>query len=456
MNSLNRHFLIHLPLILISAYGLVELDLVTRWLDLSKVEAIALCTLGVAAFLWITEWIPLHMTSFVILFLQLMWLVPAMDPTMPAALQGKFLTPFFNDIILLFMGGFVLATALNKYGLDRRIANWILQRTGSSPGMVMAGMMTATAFLSMWMSNTACTAMMFAIVLPILGRIPAGNPFAKGLALAIPFAANLGGMGTPIGTPPNAIAIGFLASKGVPVTFMGWMLATVPFVLVFLVLMWVILMKMFPPGDFKLELPPEDFGKPTLAQHVVMATFVITVLAWFTADFHGISMGTVSLFPLVTLFGLGLLKNQDFMELPWDVLFMVGGGMCLGVGITQSGVAAKFVHLVPVESNFLLVLVAFGLLAAFMTTLMSNTATANLLIPLALSLNHQIGLLVLTVALTCSMSMALPISSPPNAIAFSSGLLEAKDMFRAGIIITLFALVVFFTLGAAYWPMILF
>jgi len=454
MNAAYRPVWVYLPIFSIVMWTAVETGAVQHLLGLEHGQAIALVVLLLAALLWVTEWVPLYQTSFVILLTQLVWLVPVLEPTGGKAARAKYLAPFFSEIILLFLGGFVLAAALHKFGLDKKLAGALLRRTGNSPSRVMLGFMIASAFLSMWMSNTATTAMMFAILLPIASKIPPGNPFAKGLAISIPFACNLGGLGTPIGTPPNAIAMSYLSSHGMHITFAQWMAATLPFMLVFLVFIWIILLRIYPPGGLSLELPVSEQKKMTPYQWIVSLLFGFTVLMWFFSSYTGISVGTASLIPVVVLFGSGILQVTDFKQLPWDVLFMVGGGICLGVGLKQSGLTSHIVSLIPTDSQFWVILLLFGVLAAVMTTFMSNTATANLLIPLAVSVDQQAGLLVLIIALNCSTAMSLPVSTPPNAIAFSSGLLESRDMIRPGLAITLLSLAATLTIGTVYWPLL--
>ncbi|MDH5561264.1 MAG: SLC13 family permease, partial [Deltaproteobacteria bacterium] len=419
-----------------------------------RAESISLSILLIAAFLWITEWVPLFITSLIILGLQLVWLYPELQAISASIPKQAFLSPFFSDIILLFLGGFVLASSLHKYGIDNLVARMILKRTGKNPAVVLMGIMGISAFLSMWMSNTATTAMMLAIILPLIQRLPQGNPFGKALLLGVPFACNLGGLGTPIGTPPNAIAINYLAQKGVHISFGNWMLATIPFMLVLLALLWFLLLRLFPAGKIEIELPEDKKEKLKLSHHLVIGIFLLTVIGWLSGDLHGLSIGTVSLFPLVFIFGLGLLKPLDFKMLSWDVLFMVGGGICLGVGLQASGLTSEIVRLLPQHVTFTWILVATIVIASIMTTLMSNTATANLLIPIAVSMDQSVALLVIAIALSCSTAMALPVSTPPNAIAFGSGMLKSKDMANAGLLITLIAIALILSAGVLYWNLI--
>ncbi len=420
---------------------------------LDRAQSVALSVLLVAAVLWVTEWVPLYVTSMIILFLQVTWLLPVINPAAGKAERQAFLAPFFSDIILLFLGGFVLAAMLHKYGLDNRIANWLLKKTGTKPSKILFGIMVVAAVLSMWMSNTATTAMMFAIILPIIGNIPETNRFSKGLALSIPFACNLGGLGTPIGTPPNAIAMSYMTEKGLAVSFGEWMLVSIPLMIVLLVVVWIILLKLYPPGDLEIKFEESQSSKMTARHWMIIGLFCLTILGWLTTKQHGFSIGTVSLIPVIGTFGLGLLEVRDFKQLPWDVLFMVGGGICLGVGLKQSGLTTEIVNAIPLQIGYLYVLIAFLCLTAVMTTFMSNTATANLLIPIAISLDFQASLFVIPIAMVCSTAMAMPISTPPNAIAFGSGLLESRDMIKPGVIITIISIAIILLMGLFFIPL---
>jgi len=431
------------------------LDLFQSWLGINHAQELSLTILLITAVLWISEAIPLFVTSFLILFLQIAWLMPAINAD--SGIEGKtqseiFLSPFFSDIILLFLGGFVLSAALHKYGLDQRIAAWILKRTGNKPSRILIGIIAVSATLSMWMSNTATAAMMLVIVYPIIAKIPEKNRFSKALTLSIPFACNLGGLGTPIGSPPNAIAMKYLAEQGISLSFAEWMLAVLPFLFLFLAFLWFLLLKLFPPENLSLEFDFEEKDPLSRKQYVVVAIFLITCLGWLTTQYHGFSTGTVSLIPIVAFFGFHFLDTEDFRSLSWDILFMLGGGLCLGVGLKASGLTLSLVEMIPEEEGIAFVL--FAVLAALMTTFMSNTATANLLIPIAVSLSGNTAALVATIAIICSTAMALPVSTPPNAIAFGSGILKSKDMILPGLAITAFGIVVVLLLAPGYWRLL--
>lgn len=422
--------------------------------NLTHPEEISLIILIGTAVLWVSEALPLYITSLAVLFFQILWLLPALNEVGIEARKEDFLISFFGDITLLFMGGFVLAALLNKYGLSRMIARLILQRTGSNPSSIMLSIILVSSVLSMWMSNTATAAMMFAILAPVIMGLPETSTFSKGLALAIPFACNLGGIGTPIGTPPNAIAMEYLLQNNIEITFAKWMLIAVPLMLVLLFLLWKLLLKLYPPQISQLDIQLESvhtFGK---RQYFVSVLFFVTILGWLTSGYTGISNGMVGLFVVIVAFGVRLLETRDFKNISWDILFMLGGGLCLGAGLKASGLTYTIAGLIPTEGSFVIILISMLLLAAIMTTFMSNTATANLLIPVAVSLPY--GEIILTVAISfmCSSSMALPISTPPNAIAFGSGFLDSKEMLGSGLWVTFFAMVGIIIVCSFYLPLL--
>jgi sodium-dependent dicarboxylate transporter 2/3/5 len=426
---------------------------VPQRLGLAAPASACLTILVVAAALWVTEAVPLFVTSLVILLLEVVWLPKVVGAAAPPA---RFLAPFFSDVVLLFLGGFVLSAALEAYRLDERLAHRVLQRTGTAPGAVLGGMMGATAFLSMWMSNTAATAMMLALALTMLEQVPEEDPFRRALLLGIPFAANLGGLGTPIGTPPNAIAIRYLASVGSPVSFARWMLVSVPLMVVLLALAWWLLLKFFPPKLAAVPLAEEPPAEAASGRaKTVLAICVLTVLGWLTSDLHGFSAGTVALLPLIVLFGFGFLGIPNLRALPWDVLLVVGGGLSLGVAVEVSGLGNVLVAQLPTEgASALVVWAAFAVVGGAMTAVMSNTATANLLLPLVASLK---GLspapLVFIVAYACSVSMPLPVSTPPNAMVFGSGMIRVNDMVKPGLVISILGLLLVVAFSAGLLPL---
>ena len=421
---------------------------------LNPAQVKAVLILLLAAVLWVSEWLPLFIVSFIILALELLWLSPALAQLGQPIGDALFFAPFFSNIILLFLGGFVLSSLMQKAGLDTRFAHWILQLTQGEPSTTLAGIIAVCAFLSMWMSNTATAAMMLTMVLPLAERLRVGTPFRVGLILSIPLACNLGGIGTPIGTPPNAIAMSYLAAKDIQVSFLEWMMLTLPFLLIALTLLWFALLKVYPPGTARLDIGTVEAEPLRARQWLSIGIFVLTVLGWLVGGQFGIKTGTVALFPIIAAFWLAILDQSDFRALPWDVLFMVAGGIALGVAIDITDIGSVIVGWLPSTGSFTLLVGALVLVAALLGTVMSNTATAGLLIPLVVSLSlptEQLFVLVLAITLNCSMAMILPVSTPPNAIAFGSGVISVKDLARMGTLMAILGLVTAFTLGPLYW-----
>jgi sodium-dependent dicarboxylate transporter 2/3/5 len=428
-------------IILVSLFIVHQLHWFQNFLGLTQAEEISVVILIATAVLWISEALPLYITSLGVLFVQILWLLPELQNSGIEAQKEEFLIAFFGDITLLFMGGFVLAALLNKYGLSKIMAQRIIKKTGDSPSKILLSIIMVSSLLSMWMSNTATAAMMFAIMSPIIISLPDTSKFTKALALAIPFACNLGGIGTPIGTPPNAIAMEYLQQANIHITFAMWMLITVPLMLILLFLLWKLLLKIYPPEDIKIELEIEEFHVLGKRQYLVIAIFLVTIIGWLTTGSTGISTGMVGLFVVITAFGTRLLETQDFKNISWDILFMLGGGLCLGVGLRLSGLTETIAYYIPIENSLWIVLLFLVVIAAVMTTFMSNTATANLLIPVAIALPQGELIFVVAISLMCSSSMVLPISTPPNAIAFGSGFLKSKEMLSSGLWITILALI---------------
>jgi len=403
-------------------------------------------TLGIfttAAILWVLEPFPLYVTSFVIVILEVILLGRPGGPLNLGSTGYKiFLHPFFDSVIVLLLGGFVLATALKRYGLDQRISRAILSRTGTGPRKVLLGMMVTSAFLSMWLSNTATTALMIAVAIPIVSAMEAGDPFRKAIILGIPFASNIGGIGTPIGTPPNAIAVGILAQMGLRLSFIEWMARGVPVVIILLILAWLVLCRMFPPRIEQIEIHFKDQGAMGRKPKFILVVFALVVALWLTSKWHGVPSAIVSLLPVVIFFGLRLLRDDDLQDLGWGVLFIVGGGMSLGIAMRESGLTEWIVGLLPFESMGTLgILMVFAVVAAALTSFISNSATANLLLPIAVAVSAvEPTAAAVVVAIAASAAMVLPVSTPPNAIAYGSGLFKVRHMALAGGAITVISI----------------
>lgn len=416
----------------------VSISIIMYFLPLSGLSeggkrTLAILVLG--AIFWVSEIIPLYATSLLVLFLELLFLPKVTDIPF-----RSFISPFFDPVILLFLGGFILSLSISKFGVDGLFTRLIISRFGQKPQNVLMGIMLVVGFLSMWMSNTAATVLGMSLALLIIKSMESNNPFSKALVLGIPFAASIGGMATPIGTPPNAIALSVLKSKGIEISFLRWMGVALPVtILVFIFTYWILL-KIFKPSTKKIELKIKKDKKLNKEQIIVLVVFLITVLFWLTGEFHKFDASVGALIPAVVLSGLGLFNQEDLGNIGWDVLLLIGGGLSLGVAIDKSGLSQWFISQAgSINLSSEIILVVFSLFTIFVTTFISNTVAAALIIPLGISFVKDPTGIALIIALSASVAMILPISTPPNAIAYSSGMVKVKDMIKAGTIVSIFS-----------------
>ena len=432
---------------------------------LNVVQQRMIAIFAFAALMWMFEIIPAWTTSVVIIVLMLLTIsnkgfglfINNVNDGSVFIDYTAVMAAFANPIIMLFLGGFVLAIAATKVGLDVQLAKILLKPFGTNPKTVMLGILCVVAIFSMFMSNTATAAMMLAFLTPVLKSLPADGKGRIGLALAIPVAANIGGIGTPIGTPPNAIALGYLNDMGMGVTFMDWMLRMVPFVIVMILIAWGLLLFLFPFKAKKIELKIEGGAKPGHHTIVVYVTFALTILLWITEQWTGINSNIVALIPFAVFSATGVIDKKDLSEIEWSVLWMVAGGLALGVGLMKTGLASTLVNAIPFSSmSPFLVMVAAGVIGYLISNFLSHSSAANLLCPIiavigsALSVELEpfggVRALLIGLAISTSVAMLLPISTPPNAIASSTGLVETKDMLKVGVVIGVVGLVLGYAL----------
>jgi sodium-dependent dicarboxylate transporter 2/3/5 len=422
-------------------YGIAELTVVQQ-------RVIALFVF--AALMWIFEIIPNWTTSLLVIVIALLCVSDKglgffCDPQYGDLVPYKQLMSAFADpVVMLFMGGFVLAIAAEKFGLDVTMARALLSLFGTKPRMVLLGFLIVIAIFSMFMSNTATAAMMLAFLVPVLGKLPADDKGKIGLALSIPVAANIGGIGTPIGTPPNATAVKFLSEAGYDVSFGQWAIRMIPYVLIMIVVAWVILQLLFPfkSKEIKLEIP-ENKRKKDWKTVVVWCTFIGTILLWATEQWTKINSNVVALIPLGVLTATGIFTKDDIKEINWTVLWLVAGGFALGTCLQGTGLAKVLIGAIPFDTmSVVLVMVIAGLVCYFLSNFISNSATAALLIPILIVVAEGMNLgasgsraMISYIAVCASIAMLFPISTPPNAIASSTGMVETKDMTKVGIIV---------------------
>lgn len=371
--------------------------------------------------------------------------------------QKSIFATFADPIIILFLGGFFLADAATKYRLDVNLARVLLKPFGTNPKYVLLGLMSVTAVFSMFMSNTATAAMMLALLTPVLALFKPEDRGRAAFALCIPIGANVGGIGTPIGTPPNAIALKFMQDIGLDVSFGKWMAFGIPFVVIMLIVAWFVLLKMFPISQPSLDLSKELHGKflKTPKAIIVYITFIVTILMWvIPKEYHGLDSNSVAIIPIAVFSVTGVITKKDLQAMSWDVLWLVAGGFALGVALSETNLAKDMINAIPFGTwDSTVLLIGASCICLFMATFMSHTATAALLVPIlggvasamlaAGSMNDAgaVALLV-TVAFASSLGMALPISTPPNAMAYATGHIEQKGMAVSGTILCLLGLII--------------
>ena len=417
-----------------------------------------------AALMWLTEAMPSWVTSMVVVTVMLFTVSTSafsfLRPENNAGLIPfkSIMACFSNPTIMLFIGGFVLAIGLTKVKLDVALARVLLKPFGTRSEIVLLGFILVTAIFSAFVSNTATAAMMLAFLTPVLRSLPADGKGRIALALAIPVGANLGGMITPIGTPPNMIALDYLSSQGMGISFDDWTIKMAPFVIILLVLAWLLLRIMFPFKQKTINIEIEGSIRWDFKTWSVVTAFIVTIFMWmFGTDIWGIDTNVVAMLPIAIFCLTGILTRRDLEEINWSVLWMVAGGFALGVALNykdahSASLSSLIVESVPFD-NFspLVVMVLAGLICFGFSNFISHSAATSLLVPvlgvvasgLGSSLEEYGGAqaMLVGIAIASSVSMILPISTPPNAIAHSTGFIEQKDMMKVGIIVGLLGLV---------------
>ena len=440
----------------ISYYGIDGLTVVQQ-----RVIAIFV----MAVMLWLTEAIPAWATSVVIIFVLLFGVSDSAFNTVQGS-EGEYgnlleyqgiMACFADPTIILFLGGFVMAIAATKSGLDVLMAKTLIAPFGKKSENVLLGFMLITGIFSMFISNTATAAMMLTFLTPVFKALPANGKGRIALTMAIPIGANLGGMGTPIGTPPNAFAYKVLTAPdglNLDLGFGEWMMIMGPMVIIMLIMAWFIIRKMFPFSQKTIELNIEGNIQYNWRTYVVAGTFILTILLWvFGKKYLGINANTVAMLPIAVFAFTGVITADDLKEIDWAVIWMVAGGFALGLAMNGTGLAENAVKSIPFDTfNPLVIMVVSGLVCFALSNFISNTATAALLIPILSvvcagmgdSLNSIGGTstIIIGVAVAASCAMSLPISTPPNAIAYSTGLIQQTDMAKAGLTIGVLSMVI--------------
>lgn len=423
-----------------------------------------------AALMWILEGVPAWVTSVLIIVVMLFTVSDSaistlIDPKYYAGVDVEKVTikgvdtiqmtglipykdiiaAFADPVVMLFMGGFILALVASKSGVDVTLARYMLKPFGTNAKVVLLGFMLVTAVFSMFVSNTATAAMMLTFLAPVFRSLPENERGRVALALAIPIGCNIGGIATPIGTPPNGIALGALKDSGVDISFLDWVVMMTPLMLVILVIAWLLLTRMYKFNSKNIEFNIVGGAQKGWRTNAIYVIMVITIALWCGEKIFGINSYVVALFPVGAFTALGIVDSEDIKHIDWAVLWMVAGGFALGTGMKQSGLAKAMVDSIPFDTfPVLIVLVGAGLLCWTLSTFIRNSASSALLVPILITVGEGmkdqlagiggVTTLVVSVALCASFAMALPISTPPNAIAYSTGLVNTKQMAKVGLI----------------------
>lgn len=469
-NKFNVKLFVLLPLVLVITIFLWAVPTSFFGIDaLTATQQRVIALFVFAALMWMFEIIPNWTTSLLIIVVSLLTVSDKGISYFCNAEAGvlvsykSLMSSFADPVVMLFLGGFVLAIMASKYGLDVTLARLLLAPFGKNPRMVLLGFLLVISIFSMFMSNTATAAMMLALLTPVLSALPEGDRGKVGLALSIPVAANIGGIGTPIGTPPNATAVKFLTEANFDVSFGAWAIRMIPYVLIMILIAWVLLQVLFPFKAKEVVLDiKKDNRKTDWKTIVVWITFVGTILLWATEKVTGINSNVVALIPLGVLTAFGIFTKEDIKEINWTVLWLVAGGFALGTCLQGTGLAKVLIEAIPFGNmNIVVVFVVAGVVCYLLSNFISNSATAALLIPILIVIATAMEspdaasyeaftalggtqAMISFIAVCASIAMLLPISTPPNAIASSTGLVETKDMAKIGILMGIIGFVLGF------------
>lgn len=419
-------------------------------------KGILACTTWLAIW-WMTEAIPVEATA----------MLPIVIFPLTGSLDIKSTTyPYANPLVYLFLGGFIIAIAIERWDLHKRIALNIINLIGTNPRKVILGFMVATGFLSMWISNTASTLMMVPIGLSVVSSLESNKNFAKALLLAIAYSASIGGMATLIGTPPNIVFAGVLKNTfGVEIGFLDWMMLGLPFSITLIAITWVFISRMAfkidssSNQDAGIDVKLKALGYMSIEEKRVLAVFLFTAFCWVTRKFLLVQFipeindtiiaiaGALTLFIIPNSKGGKLIEWNQMNKLPWGVLMLFGGGLSIANGFVKTDLATWIgTQLNHLETLHIIVLVLIiATLVNFLTEVTSNVATASMILPilaaLAISIQVHPYFLMVSAILASSCAFMLPIATPPNAIVFSSKHIKMRDMIKTGLFINIISIV---------------
>ncbi len=477
--------------------GLVVFFSILLFVHLDPKKPAATATLAVAMLMavwWVFEVVPLAITALLPVFLY-----PVLG-----IMNGKAVSSvYFNDIIFLFVGGFIVALAMQRWNLHKRIALRILMLTGTSPMKILLGFMLATAFLSMWISNTATTMMMIPILLSIIEELSetmdkkSADRFTVGLLLGVAYSASIGGVSTLVGTPPNPMftkVFAIMFPKGPEISFASWFFFAFPLVIILFLVTWIYLYMLYKPAKDSMQaIDQRSFheqyhlmGKLSTEEWVVFIDFVLMAILWMTRSnikvgdfiFHGWSGlfphpnyfndGTIAIFMAALLYFIPskskkntMIMNWEFSKkIPWGIVLLFGGGFALAIGFKDSGLSAWFGHSLTFVGGAhpFVVILLVSFIMVMLTELTSNTATTQILLPilagLAVSLKIDPLFLMIPATISASMAFMLPVATPPNAIVFSSNKITVAQMAKTGFVLNIIATILIALFTYYYAPVI--
>jgi sodium-dependent dicarboxylate transporter 2/3/5 len=392
--------------------------------------------------LWLTEAIPPFAVALFIMAYLVFMLGNSRFNAHPEPVS-PYVQTFSNSIIWLMLGGFFLAESMTKTGIDAEFFRFCIRLSGKRPKHILLGVMLTTMVASMLLSNTATTSMLIATMTPLLNKLK-GDPFSKALIVGIPLAATLGGMGTIIGSPTNAIAAGELENIGVTVSFLNWMTTGIPLAIVLTLISWWVLKSKYIKGEDQINMEWEDssrdFQKISKSDRIIVLTILlITIGLWMTSVLHKLSVAQVAAIPIVFLPMVGIIKAKDVRSIPWDTLLLVAGGLSLGLALQQTHLLEHFAkHIIATQFSTYTLVIVLAYITMLFSNIMSNTATSTILIPLGIYLmpDHASQIAVI-IGLAASTALLLPISTPPNAVAYSTGMVKQKEFLTGGLLVGL-------------------
>jgi sodium-dependent dicarboxylate transporter 2/3/5 len=432
---------------------------------------------------WITEAVSISVTALIPLLM--FPLIGVMDIKSTSAHYG-------NHIIYLFFGGFVMALALEKVQLHKRIALNIIKLTGTSPDRVVLGFMLSTALLSMWISNTASTIVMLPIALQVIklltededGFSTKDQNFALSIMLAIAFSANIGGISTIIGTPPNVVLVGILENEhNIEISFVKWMIMGIPFALIMLLALFIVIVKWIYPSHLKsmnnaaetIDNEIKKLGPWSKREKMVISVFCLTITLWILratinnlfpdlnlSDTSISMVGAMLMFTLAHDFKNGgfILDWEDTTRLPWGILILFGGGLALASALSDAGIIDLIGQSIATKEGLSVFLITALLITVmvFMTELMSNVALVAIFVPvvagIALGLNVSILHMCIPIAMASSCAFMLPMATPPNAIVFASGYIKVYEMAKVGVILNIISVLLLLLFTKMIIPLI--